>query len=389
MTCNFCQNSELAAKPDYRLVFNGVILKKLFNYGHSIVCTRNSFSLQMSVIHGTNRVVDWLKGVDSGQGSSTASVADGTEQSEWTLVNTIDTGFCHLKQPKDSGLMFSVGESGSISILFVRTRPNQNTLSILCPPKSTSPITLSSGDARFFDIPVFIKQFDTEYVAVHCFTDTSIYLWDTVNHTSRVVYQEGSDGGKSMILCVKDDETVVLGEHVSREGVHNVYLLNTSTDQWSLKGTLRLQTGFVNIADMCYVQMADGTPCLVLCNSLGPTGSVVAIEIVGGKIRWSLGVEQIGEGFFPCSVCIDGDHNIYVCDLEQQKVYMLSAEDGLMISTVLDARQHRIGYPLCIQILEDHLYVSHVNNLKERKWVISKFARKHYEISPLKQLIRL
>ena len=330
----------------------------------------------MSVIYRTNWVVDWLKGVYSGQGSSTASVVELTKQSEWNLVNMIDTGYCHLKQLKDSGLMFSVGESGSISILFVRTRPNQNTLSVLCPTKSTSPITLASGDARFSDIPVFIKQFDREYVAVHCFTDTSIYLWDTVNHTSRVVYQEGSGRGKSMILCVKDNETVVLGEHISRDGVHNVYLLNTSKEQWSLRGTLRLQTGLVNIADMCYVQMADGTACLVLCNSLGPTGSVVAIEIVGGKIRWRLGVEQIGEGFFPCSVCIDDDHNIYASDVEQQKVYMLSSEDGSVISTVLNARQHGVVYPLCIKIQDDHLYVAHVNNLKERKWVISKFARK-------------
>ena len=179
-----------------------------------------------------------------------------------------------------------------------------------------------------------------------------------------------------MVLCVKDNETVIYGERQSTDGVHNVYLLNTSTEQWSLRATLRLQTGLSYIHDMCYVQMADGTPCLVLCNSLGPTGSVVAIEIVGGKIRWRLGVEQIGEGFFPCSVCIDDDHNIYVSDVGQQKVYMLSSDDGSVISTVLNAQQHGIGYPFCIKIQDDHLYVSHINNLKERKWVISKFARK-------------
>ena len=55
---------------------------------------------------------------------------------------------------------------------------------------------------------------------------------------------------------------------------------------------------------------------------------------------------------------------------------MLSSGDGSVISTVLNARQHGVVYPLCIQIQDDHLYVAHVNNLEERKWVISKFARK-------------
>ena len=63
--------------------------------------------------------------------------------------------------------------------------------------------------------------------------------------------------------------------------------------------------------------------------------------------------------------------------VEQQKVYMLSPEDGSAIRTVLNTRQHGVVItPFCIQIHNDHLYVSHVNNLKERKWVISKFARK-------------
>ena len=177
-----------------------------------------------------------------------------------------------------------------------------------------------------------------------------------------------------MILCVKDNETVIYGERQNTDGMHNVYLLNTSTEQWSHRATLRLQLGLEFIVDMCYVQMADGTQCLVLCDPVD--GSLVVVEMLGGKIRWRLGVEQIREGFFPSSVCIDDDHNVYVCDNGQQKVYMLSAEDGSVIHTVLNVRQHGIINSFCIQIHVGHLYVAHVNNAEEMKCVISKFERK-------------
>ena len=328
----------------------------------------------MNLIHPTNRVVDWLKGVDSGQGSSTVSAAELTEQSEWNLVNRMDTSFRHSEPPRSSAMWFSVGESGNISILFVRSNPNESTLSMLYSSHPTSPVILSSGTERLFHNPVFVNLSGREYLAVSCLTDASIHLWDVVNRTSRVVYQKGSGEDKDMMLCVKDNETVIYGERRNTDGVHNVYLLNTSTEQWSLRGTLRLQTGLNIIFDMSHVQMADGTPCLVLCDVSGH--SVTAVEMSSGNIRWRLGVEQMGEGFTPSSVCIDDDHNVYVCDHAQQKVYMLSSEDGLVIRTVLNSRQHGTFGPIYIQIQDDHLYVSHVNISEERKWVISKFGRK-------------
>ena len=328
----------------------------------------------MSVIHGTNRVVDWLKGVESGQGSSRASAAELAKQSEWNLVNMIDTGYCDPESPRGSVMWLSVGESGNIGTSLFRTSPDESTLFMLYPSHPTSPVVLSSDTERLDQKPVFVNLSGREYLAVSCFTDASIHLWDIKNCTSRVVYQEGSGGGKNMILCVKDNETVIYGESKSTDGVHKVYLLNTTTEQWSLRATFRLQTGLVNIADMCYVQMADGTSCLVLCDA--PGRSVAAVEMLGGNIRWRLGVEQMGKRFLPLSACMDDDHNVYVYDNGQYKICMLSAEDGSVISTVLNARQHGIVYPFCIQRHDDHLYVSHFNNANERKWVISKFARK-------------
>ena len=70
----------------------------------------------MSWIHSINPVVDWLKGVNSGQASSSASVEEPTKRSEWILVDTIDTGYYYPEPPGGSGLWMSVGESGNIGI---------------------------------------------------------------------------------------------------------------------------------------------------------------------------------------------------------------------------------------------------------------------------------
>ena len=179
-----------------------------------------------------------------------------------------------------------------------------------------------------------------------------------------------------MVLCAKDNDTVVYGEYKSTDGVHTMHLLNTSTELWSLRATLELQTGLEFVVDVCCMQLADGTACLLLCNSLGPTKSVAAVEMLGGNIQWRLGAEQMGERFTPVSVCTDSNHNIYVSDIGHHRVYVLSPENGSLITTVLNAQQHGINYPFCVQIQSGHLYVAHLNNPKEEKWVISRFVRK-------------
>ena len=325
----------------------------------------------MSLVNRTNRVVNWLREVDSGQGFSKAPESELTEQSEWNLVNTVDTGFFHPGPSRHSGLWFSVGESGSIGTSLFKTRPDESTISILYPSNPTNPVTLVSGSDRVYTNSVFIKQSGREYLAVHCFTDASIHLWDTVNRTSRVVYREGLQRDKDMLLCPRDSETIVYGECKSIDGICNVYLLNTSTEQWSLRTMFRLQIGLEFVTEMCYVSLADAIPCLVFCS----TRSLVAVEMLDGKILWHLGGEQMGEGFIPVSVCTDTDNNVYVSDIGYHRVYMLSAEDGSVITTVLNVQQHGIFYPFCLQIYKGHLYVGHYGNPKSRKWVISKFAK--------------
>ena len=76
----------------------------------------------MSLIQCTTRIEDWLKEVDPGQVSSTESVYELTKRSEWNLVDVIDTG-CDRESHRNSGVSFSVGESGNIGILFFQVNP--------------------------------------------------------------------------------------------------------------------------------------------------------------------------------------------------------------------------------------------------------------------------
>ena len=297
----------------------------------------------------TTRVGRWLTDVEpGGAGTSSASVTEPTEPSNWVLDQTIDTGYRWPEPPRGSGMLFTVGESGNIGISFPKTEPIETDLSILSPSKPNHLVTLSSGSDRIYEDLIFIKISGKEFLATAspCYTDASIHLYDIENCTSQVVYREGSEGEKGMRLCVIDDETVGYGEFRPTDGVHNVYLLNTSTNQWSLRTRLRLHTELKSIWDMCYTQLTDGTSCLVLCS--GGDRNVMAVEMLGGNIRWSIGTQQTGEGFRPISVCVDSDHNVYVCDYGQYKVDKLTSDDGSVISTVLTAQQSGIIYPCCV-----------------------------------------
>ena len=319
------------------------------------------------------RVGQWLMDVEPGVGSSSESVTEPTEPSNWVVDQTIDTGCRHPSAPRGSWLSFTVDESGNVGISFLQTKPYETDLAVLSPSKPNRLVTLSSGSNRIYEEPIFIKVTGKEFLATPCFTDASIHLWDIENCTSRVVYREGSKEKKRMRLCVIDDETVGYAETFPTDDVHNVYVLNTSTDQWSLRNTLRLRTGLKYIWDMCYTQLTDGTSCLVLLSH--GDRKVMAIEMLGGNIRWSIGTQQMGERFLPCSVCADSDHNVYVCDWNQLKVDKLSSDDGSVISTVLNA-QHEFRQARWVRMYNYCLYVSHFNNLHEVKWQISKYKTK-------------
>ena len=325
----------------------------------------------MSIINPESRVADWLKRVEPAGASSVASIAESTRGSHWILELRLETGLLYPQLPRGAAMVFSVSELGSIGISFNKTNPDENILLVLDPSSPTRPVILSSGAKRIYENPVFVKVAGGEYLAVPCFTDSSIHLWNTVQRTSKVVYQHGQ---KEMRLCAVDDATVAYGECHPTNGAHNVYLLNTSTEQWSLRATLKLRTGLEFIFDMTHIQLTDGASYLVLCSA--KNGTVVAIEMLSGKRPVEMWCEA--EGIQVRSDQCLRRQGALCLRLWFRTVRHLHAapEDGAVISTVLTAQHHGIASPCCLRTPGDYLYITHLNNDDEDKWQISKFVKK-------------
>ena len=151
-----------------------------------------------------------------------------------------------------------------------------------------------------------------------------------------------------MSLCVIDDRTVGCGEVYPADGYNRIYVLNTETEDWSLGNTV-LVKGLKYIWDMCYMKTSDGTSCLVISCPGSP--SVQAVEIIGGRIRWKTGVDLMGVDCFPWSVCTDRDNTVYMTDPVNEKLYLLSAEDGAVIRSV-SLRPYGIISPVCVREVE-------------------------------------
>ena len=175
-----------------------------------------------------------------------------------------------------------------------------------------------------------------------------------------------------MNICKISEGTIGYGGIWSdTDRSRNVFILSTDTaEEWTLRGTLKFLTPS-NIWHICCTKMADGTSCLLLC--LPHVHRIMAVEMVGCKTRWEVGPEQMGNQFFPCSVCTDEHNSVYITDYLQQMMHLLSAEDGSVITSV-DLRQYGILNPVTIKIDEHYLYVEHYR-APGCKYVINKFQR--------------
>ena len=98
----------------------------------------------------------------------------------------------------------------------------------------------------------------------------------------------------------------------------------------------------------------------------------MAVEMIGGKTRWEVGKEQIGEKFRPYSICTDQHENVYVADLGQNKIYLLSASDGTVLKQ-FDGRNFGIRDLFTVRFHDQHLCVEHYQGGPNPNYVISKF----------------
>ena len=220
----------------------------------------------------------------------------------------------------------------------------------------------------------FMKVFGKEYLAASCLDDGCLYLWDIESKTSKKVFdpklhKDQSEKGMN-IFNINESTIGYVEAYASPDGSRRVFILKTDTQELTLSSTMRLFTPS-GICDMFYTEMDGGTPCLLLCIPFAYC--IMAVEMVGGKTRWEAGKEEMGESFFPWSICTDEGNIVYVVDFQQNTIHLLSAEDGSVITSI-DAHHYGIVNPVAVRFHDQHLYVEHYRNPGD-KYAISKFER--------------
>ena len=115
------------------------------------------------------------------------------------------------------------------------------------------------------------------------------------------------------------------------------------------------------------MKTVDGTPCLLL--SCPNDRNVQAVEIVGGRIRWKVGMQQMGEKCCPWSIYTDENNTVYVTDWDYQRIHILSGEDGSATRSI-NLYPYGVRDPHCVRIHDEHIYIGHMDE-SSKKYQIS------------------
>ena len=285
------------------------------------------------------------------------------------LVDTWKVDHVQIREDKTIYLSnrFSISESGAIGISCGETP----SLSIMCNGTDKSPAVLST-EKPFYRSATFLKVHGTESLAAAGLLDGCLYFWNIESKTAKKVFDPKLPSEwtyKSMVICKIDESTIGFGEmNASTDGSRRVFILNTDKEEMTLSSTLRLFSPGP-IFDMCYTEVEGGTPCLLLC--IPVSHSLMAVEMIGGKTRWQVGKEQMGEKFFPVSICTDDYNTVYVADFSLM-IHLLSVADGSVIKQI-NGKNYGIYDIFTVRFHDHHLYVEHVNYELKRKYAISKF----------------
>ena len=285
----------------------------------------------------------------------------------WSLDHIKATGTANVTN------RFTVSDSGSVGIC----RGAKPSLSILYPDTDKAPVILSKNIK--YSSATFVKFRGKEHLAAACLDDGCLHLWDIESRTYKKVFDPTlpmNKLNKYMNICKIDENTIAYGEEdASPEESRSIFILKTGIDQWTISATLELFTPS-NIRDMCYTEVDDGTPCLLLCVPWAQR--IMAVEMVQGKTRWEAGKEQMGTKFKPWSICTDGNGCAYVADCGQDKIHLLSASDGMLIKRFDVGSCYGIQNVFTVRFHDQHLYIEWKNqqkNQKVKKYVIMKFKQ--------------
>ena len=259
---------------------------------------------------------------------------------------------------------FSISESGMFGI----SCGENLSLSVIYPGINKFPTVLST---KYYRSATFVKVSGKEYLAAASMRDGSSYLWDIDSKSSNKVFDPklpSDQPYKGRNIFNINENTIGYGEvHASLDGSRRVFILKTDTEELTLSSTLRLFTPH-DISDMCYTEVDGSNPCLLLCVTWAH--QIMAVEIVGCKTRWEAGKEQMGDKFFPWSICTDQNDCAYVDDFTQRKIHVLSALDGVVLKQ-FDTTNFGIANIFTVRFHDQHLYVEH--KIPSSKYAISKF----------------
>ena len=263
------------------------------------------------------------------------------------------------------GNRFSISKSGAVGI----SCSEKPSLSVMFPNTDKPPTVLSN--TKVYRSATFLKICDVAYLAAACDEDACLYLWDTKDKTSRKMFDPKlptEQALKKMNIFKVNDGTIGYGEVLSlSDGSRRVFILHTNTEEFTLCSTLRLFTRNT-IFDTSYTE-TEGTPYLLLC--IPRDNRIMAVEIVGGKTRWEVGKEEMGEKFYPYTICTDQNGCAYVADNGQDKIHLLSVSDGTVIKRFDVGSNYGIRNVIAIRFHDHHLYVEH--KIPNSKYAISKF----------------
>ena len=265
---------------------------------------------------------------------------------------------------------FTVSESGTIGISCNENPP----LSVMYSDTDESPIILSKD--KIYRSATFVKIKGKEYLVAASDENRCLYLWDIESRTSRKVFDPKlpTDEIQYMNIFQIDDTTIGYGEvYDSPYEGRRVFILKIDIDEWTLSATLKLFIpGY--IWDMCYIEVDGATPCVLLC--VPYDNRVMAVEMISGKTRWEAGKEQMGEEFWPWSICTDEDNTVYVADFCQDKIHLLLATDGSVIKQIDVGGFYGINNIVCVGFHNQHLYIEwKLHTEKVKKYAILKFKQ--------------
>ena len=224
-------------------------------------------------------------------------------------------------------------------------------------PGTNKPPTVLSNEIHC--AATFVKLSHKEYLAAARYKDGCLHLWNIESKASKKVFDPKLPkkyGDREMVIFrINENTTGYAEDRASSDGSRRVFILKMDKEKWSLSATLRLFTAS-DILDVCYVKVADGTPCLLLCVS--DAQYVMAVEMIGGRTRWEAGKQQMGEKFYPCSICTDDDNTVYVADYSQNMMHLLSADDGSIIRSIF-LPHYKIVNPFTVKFHGQYLFVEH------------------------------